>query len=92
MHRRIIVKERMESIEYQDNDLVIPTTTGKPLTTRNPMRTLYRYIDAANAPHITFHDLRHTDATLLLAAGENPRVVAERLGHAEHAAGSRGED
>jgi integrase len=28
------------------------------------------------------HDLRHTCATLLLAAGENPKIVAERLGHA----------
>ena len=25
---------------------------------------------------------RHTCATLLLAAGENPKVVSERLGHA----------
>ena len=28
------------------------------------------------------YDFRHTCATLLLAAGENPKVVAERLGHA----------
>ncbi|CAM0497245.1 tyrosine-type recombinase/integrase [Thermoanaerobacter kivui] len=28
------------------------------------------------------YDLRHTCATLLLAAGENPKVVSERLGHA----------
>ncbi len=30
---------------------------------------------------ITLHGLRHTHATLLLAAGVNPRVVSERLGH-----------
>jgi integrase len=28
------------------------------------------------------HDLRHTHATLLLAAGEPVKVVSERLGHA----------
>ncbi|HZI91443.1 MAG TPA: tyrosine-type recombinase/integrase, partial [Thermoleophilaceae bacterium] len=28
------------------------------------------------------HDLRHTWATLALAAGVNPKVVSERLGHA----------
>jgi len=33
-------------------------------------------------PHIRLHDLRHTHATLLLANGENPKVVSERLGHA----------
>jgi integrase len=28
------------------------------------------------------YDLRHSCATLLLVAGENPKVVPERLGHA----------
>ena len=27
------------------------------------------------------HDLRHTHATLLLAAGVNPKLVSDRLGH-----------
>jgi integrase len=33
-------------------------------------------------PEIRLYDLRHTTATLLLSAGENPKVVSERLGHA----------
>ena len=33
-------------------------------------------------PIIRLHDLRHTRATLLLAAGEPVEVVSERLGHA----------
>jgi integrase len=37
---------------------------------------------AAGVPRIRFHDMRHTHATLLLAAGENVKVVSERLGHA----------
>ena len=28
-----------------------------------------------------FHDLRHAAASIMLAAGEQPRVVMERLGH-----------
>jgi integrase len=32
-------------------------------------------------PQIRFHDLRHTAASLLLAAGVNVKVVSERLGH-----------
>jgi integrase len=31
---------------------------------------------------IRLYDLRHSCATLLLAAGENPKIVSERLGHA----------
>ncbi len=31
---------------------------------------------------IRFHDLRHTHATRLLAAGQPGKVVSERLGHA----------
>lgn len=31
---------------------------------------------------LRLYDLRHSCATLLLAAGENPKVVSERLGHA----------
>ena len=33
-------------------------------------------------PLARLHDLRHTHATLLLAAGEQVKVVSERLGHA----------
>ena len=30
----------------------------------------------------SFHDLRHTHATLLLKGGVHPKIVSERLGHA----------
>ena len=33
-------------------------------------------------PRIRFHDLRHTSATLLLAEGVHPKIIQERLGHA----------
>lgn len=35
----------------------------------------------SGVPKITFHDLRHTHASLLLMQKENPKAVAERLGH-----------
>ena len=37
---------------------------------------------ALDMPPIRFHDLRHTHATLLIAAGVPIKVVSERLGHA----------
>ena len=36
---------------------------------------------AAALPPIRFHDLRHNFATLQLAAGPNPKIVSEVLGH-----------
>lgn len=38
---------------------------------------------AAQLLPIRMHDLRHTHATLALTAGIRPRIVQERLGHAD---------
>jgi len=57
---------------------------GAPLTMSNvaarPFRTL---IAKAGVKPITFHGLRHTSATIALAAGVSVKVVAERLGHSK---------
>lgn len=37
--------------------------------------------EAGLSEEITFHDLRHSMATLLFAAGVNPKVIQEALGH-----------
>jgi integrase len=44
-------------------------------------RELGRLIKAASVRRIKFHSLRHTMATLMLAAGLPPHVVQRRLGH-----------
>jgi integrase len=36
-------------------------------------------------PRIRFHDLRHTDASLLIMAGVPIKVVSERVGHSHPA-------
>jgi integrase len=40
-------------------------------------------LQAAGLPDIRFHDLRHGHASWLLKLGEHPKVVQERLGHAQ---------
>jgi integrase len=32
---------------------------------------------------IHLHEIRHTSATLMLVAGEHPKIVSERIGHAK---------
>lgn len=73
-------KEKL-GVQYQDNNLIVCTDDGKPLDPRNLLRQFYRLIEEANVPRISFHDLRHTHATILMQQGENPKVVSERLGH-----------
>ena len=41
-----------------------------------------RLLKRAGLPHVRFHDLRHTCATLLLSRGVHPKFVQELLGHA----------
>jgi integrase len=67
---------------YKDLDLVIRTTLGTPLSPRNLLRSFYSIIDKSGVKKIRFHDLRHTHASLMLRQGVNPKIVSERLGHA----------
>ena len=55
---------------------------GGPLHPERFSRTFSRESAHAGLPAIRLHDLRHTWATLALSAGEHPKVVQERLGHA----------
>jgi integrase len=41
----------------------------------------YPLLRRAGLPRIRLHDLRHPAATLMLARGVHPKIVAERLGH-----------
>ncbi len=83
-HRRNQLEERMKlGASYQTFDLVFASEIGTPLLHGNLLRRHFKPIrDKANLPKIRLYDLRHTTATLLLSAGENPKVVSERLGHA----------
>lgn len=62
--------------------VIISGTFDKILSTSNfKSRYFIPVLKQLNLNHITFHDLRHTHATLLLAQKINPKIVQERLGH-----------
>jgi integrase len=58
---------------------------GQPLDKRNPARRRVKpVLKAARVPEtIRLNDLQHTCATLLLRAGENPKIASERLGRVD---------
>jgi integrase len=84
-HKRHQSEERLRlGSEWQDNGLVFTTALGTPLNISNLTAKHFKpALKRAGLPKtIRLYDLRHSCATLLLSAGENPKVVSERLGHA----------
>lgn len=84
-HKRQQLEQRLKlGAAYQNNDLVFTTSLGTPLNPRNLFhRGFKKVLEKAGLPQdFRLYDLRHSCATLLLSANENPKVVSERLGHA----------
>ena len=83
-HRKMQAEIRLAAgSKYENHDLVFASDTGQPLNHRNIVRRHFKpLLRSVGLPDVRFYDLRHTHATLLLGAGENPKVVSERLGHA----------
>ena len=66
---------------WTDLDLVFATDRGLPLTSGWVRKAFYALLEDCGLPRLPLHGLRHTMASLMLAAGEHPKVVSERLGH-----------
>ena len=76
--------ERLLAIGHRvtDDDFVFCDGAGEPLWGRHvTTREFQPLLRQAELPPIRFHDLRHTFATLQLAAATNPKIVSEVLGH-----------
>jgi integrase len=82
-HRRRQLKDRLRAgPAWTETGFVFCGLDGLPLHPDTFTATFKRLRDPLPLPVITLHDLRHTSATLALAAGVHPKVVSERLGHA----------
>jgi integrase len=82
-HKRNQAEDRLKlGAAWQAFNLIFCGEQGTPLSIPN---ITYRYfrpiLTKAKLPRIRLYDLRHSCATLLLIAEENPKVVSERLGH-----------
>ncbi len=82
-HRVSQLSERLAAKVWADPALVFTTTVGSYLDGRNVLREFKRHVAVAgmDPSQFTFHGLRHSTATLMLALGISPKVVAETLGH-----------
>ena len=64
-------------------ELVFTTPFGRRLAPNGLREGHVATLDSAELPRIRLHDLRHTAATLWLAAGESVYFVQQQLGHAD---------
>lgn len=67
---------------WPDHGLVFTDAAGRPYHPDRFARRFREKVADFELPAIRVHDLRHTWATLALEAGVHPKVVSERLGHA----------
>lgn len=83
------IRERQQSMReligscYIDNGYVFTWEDGRILNPDYVTRKFSQVLKAHNLPHIRYHDLRHTTASLLIAKGYDLKRVSEWLGHSD---------
>ena len=81
-HRAFQNQQKLKLGEaYRDAGLVFCRGDGLPVHPDRFTQMFDKHVKDCGLPRIRLHDLRHTHATLALAAGIHPKVVSERLGH-----------
>jgi integrase len=68
--------------EGKPGSLVFPGPDGEPWKRQRAADAFNGWARAAGVEGITFHDLRHFYASMLIAGGASVKVVQARLGHA----------
>ncbi|MFP7231906.1 site-specific integrase [Bacillus subtilis] len=82
-HKGLVDYERVViGDKYVNNDLVVCTKNGSWVHPNNFRRAFNVTRDGLGLPKIPLKGLRHTHATYLVSIGVSPKLVQERLGHA----------
>lgn len=68
---------------YCDNDYIFKWDNGAPFTPDFVTKKFPKLLKKYGLPHIRFHDLRHSCASLLLANGFSLKDIQEWLGHSD---------
>ena len=74
---------KAKEADFNATGYVIHKPNGEPFIPDSIAQKWERFRDANNLPKIRFHDLRHTCATTMIAAGVDPKTVQTRLGHSD---------
>lgn len=68
---------------WQGGENVFLHEDGAPLHPHRPYKWFTEFLVRHNLPKITYHQLRHTNASLLISAGVDVVTLSGRLGHAD---------
>lgn len=79
--RKTVARQRLAALAWDDGDLVFPTSVGTPQDRNNVSKQWILLRAEAGLPDLRLHDLRHSTATFLLAAGAPMKLVQEVLRH-----------
>jgi integrase len=69
--------------EYQENNYVFKWPDGHPYSPDYISERFRNLLKKHNLPHIRFHELRHSCASMLLSMGWNLKDIQEWLGHSD---------
>lgn len=76
------LEEESKTVEAGPDDLTFTSHRGGPIQESKFVGRYFKpLLQSAGLPNIRLYDLRHTAATLGLAAGVSPKIVSEQLGH-----------
>lgn len=68
---------------FRDLSYVLHNEDGTPYHPDSLTKMWRVFMENSGLRHIRFHDLRHSNATALIAAGVNPKTVQQLLGHSD---------
>lgn len=69
--------------QWIESDRLFTSADGSPIHPDTLTSWFSGFVKRHNLPKVTLHGLRHTNASLLIAAGTNIRTVSSRLGHSQ---------
>ncbi|MDQ3857893.1 MAG: tyrosine-type recombinase/integrase, partial [Actinomycetota bacterium] len=79
-----LLREQQLARPPNDEGYLFPAPEGSAYDADNFMSRIFKPAARhAGMPELTFHDLRHTGASLMIAAGCHVKAIAERMGHSD---------
>jgi integrase len=83
-YRQWQTEERLKvGSQWQTTDRLFTAWNGSPMHPDNLTGWFETFIKRTDLPYVSIHNLRHTNATLMIASGADIRTVSKRLGHAQ---------